>query len=62
MCERNLLKNFLDECLVCQRYFADNVELLADGPGALTDEQSGEILILLSDFHLMHESVEEVSE
>lgn len=53
---RNLLKNFLGECPLCQKYFIDNIALFVDGDQTvLSDEEAGDILIALNDYHRDHD-------
>lgn len=52
---RTLLLNFLAECSACSRVFYDNVPLIADDYGELTDEQVEAVFIDLCDRHQGHD-------
>ena len=51
---RTLLKNFLNECDECQKHFLENVEMITDDSGILTDDQAAAVLVMMNDFHQEH--------
>lgn len=52
---RDLLRKFLEECPTCMRCFLDNASIFLDAEcGVISNDDAGQILILLSDFHLSH--------
>ena len=59
---RDLLKNSLEECATCRKFFFDNVGILNHEAGPFSEAQSAEILIMLNNYHLLHESMEDKEE